>query len=144
MTVPIRWTIPEEVSAGFSFWHVRSWSCHHKVHFQTSHGSSPHQETKDCGRNAVSPKLAGQVTPISAAPAAAGHTQQEDATNMLLDLYHQQQEESGDMPYLPGSPLPDSPNLSQSTAGGIASSVENSGSQDTTGIVAWDVGWCCL
>ena len=30
-------------------------------------------------------------------------------------------------------PLPDSPNLSQSTAGGIANSVENSGSQDNTG-----------
>jgi hypothetical protein len=38
--------------------------------------------------------------------------------------WYQQQEESGDMPYLSDSPLPDSPNLSQSTAGGIASSVE--------------------
>ena len=97
-----------------------------------NNGSNYHQSANNDGDSCivhkVSPELAGQVTPISAAPApaAAGHTQQEDAANMLLGLHHQQQEESGDMPYLPDSPFPDSPNLSQSTAGGIASSVENS------------------
>jgi hypothetical protein len=96
------------------------------IHSGSNYHQSANNDGDSCIVYEVSPELAGQMTPIRAAPAAAGHTQKEDAANMHLGLYHQQQEESGDMPYLPDSPFPDSPNLSQSTAGGIASSVENS------------------